>query len=111
MIKLKNTKLNNYLFYIVFLLSILFSLINIYLYFSYSDKVYILGTSDNLQSKKIYWINLIKENPTYFEGWIQLALIENRLGDKASAVESLNKAREIDPNSEILNKVEQTINN
>jgi hypothetical protein len=82
-----------------------FSLTNIYFYANTPQKVYVLGSSDNIQSEKRYWINLLQKNPKYFQGWIRLALIENQLGNKNTSQDALNKAYLINPNSEILKEV------
>ncbi len=49
--------------------------------------------------EKAFWEKIVKENPTYRDGWIQLAKIANKLGDKDYATGALNTAGAIDPYS------------
>ncbi len=52
--------------------------------------------------EKGFWQAFLKKNPSYLPGWLELAKIEVQLEDIDAAKEALNKAREIDPNSELL---------
>ena len=55
-----------------------------------------------LSFEKSFWQAFLKKNPSYLPGWLELAKIEVQLEDIDNAKEALNKAREIDPNSELL---------
>ncbi|MEK7112191.1 MAG: tetratricopeptide repeat protein [Patescibacteria group bacterium] len=52
-----------------------------------------------LKYQKIYWKDFLAENPTYFDGWIELAQIELKLGNLEEAKLSFEKAKTINPNS------------
>ena len=52
-----------------------------------------------LKEQKIYWENFLAENPTYFDGWIELANIDLKLGNLEEAKLSFEKAKTINPNS------------
>ena len=52
-----------------------------------------------LKEQKIYWKDFLTENPTYLDGWIELANIELKLENLEEAKLSLDKAKAIDPNS------------
>jgi hypothetical protein len=69
---------------------------------TYVNRLNVLGaeTESPIQVKNIeYWDNLLKKNPTYFEGWIQLSKLEKANGNPLRSFECLNKARSINPNS------------
>lgn len=52
-----------------------------------------------LKEQKIYWEDFLAENPTYFDGWIELANIDLKLGNLEEAKLSFEKAKTINPNS------------
>lgn len=54
------------------------------------------------ETKKIVWLEFLKDHPTYLEGWIELAILEYENGDLEKADEYYLKAKEVDPNSEKL---------
>lgn len=47
-----------------------------------------------------FWEEVVSENPTYRDGWIEIARISWELGNKDYAIGAFNTARAIDPNSE-----------
>lgn len=51
-----------------------------------------------LKEQKIYWEEFLAANPTYLDGWIGLANIEQKLGNLEGAKLSLDKAKAINPN-------------
>lgn len=55
-----------------------------------------------VKKEKDYWLTFVEENPTYLEGWVELAKIEYEDGNLVKADEYYLKAKEIDPNSEKL---------
>lgn len=89
-----------YLLVVSFILSILtlitFNVQNI----SVAKKV--LGAStrliQNLQTEKIFWEKFLDENPTYLEGWVELGVVEEELGNSEASRNAFLKAEEIDPN-------------
>lgn len=52
-----------------------------------------------LIEEKLYWEEFLRTTPDYLDGWIELTNLNLNLNDRAAAYDSLNKAREIDPNS------------
>ena len=54
------------------------------------------------RKEKEFWLTFLEENPSYFEGWTELAILEYGEGNLAKADEYYLKAKTIDPNSEKL---------
>lgn len=70
-----------------------------------SSKKEVLGQEtslEQLQTEKTYWENVVADNPTYMDGWIELSRIYKSLGDTSSSQKALNEARKINPNSDKL---------
>lgn len=94
-------------------LLLLLTIFNLYYYLK-PQKV--LGVSTlsaketELASRKAYWEDLLSQSPTYLDGWLELAKIELVEGDKVKATEYLNKARDINPNSEKIKRIENYSN-
>ncbi len=94
---------SKYLLKVSFILSVLtlitFNIQNI----SFGKKV--LGAStkivQNLHSEKVFWEEFLEENPSYLEGWIELAIIQEELGNQNASLQALLKAEEINPNWEL----------
>lgn len=53
-----------------------------------------------LLDQKEYWEKFLEKNPTYYEGWIELANIEFSLGNAEISSNYILKAKEINPNRE-----------
>lgn len=66
--------------------------------------------NEELQRQKTYWENFLSGNPTYLDGWLELAQIELKLGDLGYALGALNTAKAINPNSEKVKEVEKNLN-
>ncbi len=70
----------------------------------------VLGTETATESsnyeEKVFWLNFLKANPRYLDGWIELTKIDIANGDVQGAKENLKKAFEINPNSEKLKSLE-----
>lgn len=99
---MKAVKLNpNHLYFLTrlfILLILLLTIINI-------DKIFankkVLGVSVDTSSviaQKEYYLQLIKDNPTYIDGYVELSKIEKFLGNSQAADEYLETAQNIDPN-------------
>lgn len=56
------------------------------------------NTKFYLEKEKAYWINYLKENPNYIDGWLELTKIEYEMGNIPQATRSLEKAKNINPN-------------
>jgi len=55
------------------------------------------------------WENFLKENPSYFEGWVKLSELKLQVGDINGAKEAYQKAFQIDPNSEEVKSLEKKL--
>ena len=64
-----------------------------------------------LKEQKLYWEEFLAENPTYLDGWIELANIELKLGKTEEAKLSLDKAKAIGPNSSKVKVLEEALKN
>jgi hypothetical protein len=60
----------------------------------------------NLATKKVYWESFLNSNPTYQDGWINLAKTDFELGNKEAGISALMKAKAINPNSEKIKELE-----
>ena len=63
-------------------------------------KAEVAGPSENEQ-EKIFWENFLKDNPRYFDGWIELAKIYAEEGNSQAKENALKRASEINPNSSV----------
>lgn len=62
----------------------------------------VLGTSVDvtpLQNEKLYWQQIISNNSTYIDGYLQIAKVDIELGNKSEANNFLERASNLDPNS------------
>ena len=64
-----------------------------------------------LKEQKLYWEEFLAENPTYLDGWIELAYSELELGNLEEAILSLDKAKAIGPNSSKVKDLEEAFKN
>ncbi|MFV1917083.1 MAG: hypothetical protein ACC618_01165 [Patescibacteria group bacterium] len=69
----------------------------------------VVDSNQVLLQEQYFWNNLLKENPTYLQGWVELAKINIQLEDIDSAREALFKARKVDPNSILLEELEKNL--
>lgn len=79
---------------------------------TYLQKDKVLGAEANIvqiESEQVFWENFLQENPGYFEGWIELAKIAYELGNKDCAIEALNSAKAINPNSDKIENLEKEL--
>ncbi len=65
--------------------------------------------SNELNKEKIYWENIVSQNPSYLPGYIELVNISLEVGDRNSAIINLIKARQINPNSEEVKSLEKIL--
>ena len=61
----------------------------------------ILGASINNQKSIAFWEEFLAENPNYYDGWIELSKITYERGNYLESLQYTQKAREINPNSEV----------
>lgn len=62
----------------------------------------VLGASIDvspLQNEKAYWQNIITKNPSYLDGYLELAKVDVELGNKLEAKSYIDKAEALNPNS------------
>ena len=66
--------------------------------------------SPSLDDEKVFWGNLIENHPSFRDGYLELADIEMKRGNKLRATNLINQAKRIDPNSlEIITFEEETL--
>lgn len=59
----------------------------------------VLGVETSPDTERLYWENIVEKNPTYRDGFIELAKIETERGNTVASEKLLEKAKLIDPNS------------
>lgn len=105
----RKISLNNLLAFLIccWLIIIALSIFNlaVYSYFQ-SPKFFGVKIEMNVQadllSKKNYWIEFLDTYPNYLPGWVELAKIEVQLENVDSAIDALNSASSINPNSTLI---------
>ena len=70
-----------------------------------------VDTKRALLKELLFWENTVSKNPTYIDGWIELAKTASRLEDLDYAEGALNSAKSIDPNSEKIREAEYYLKN
>jgi len=74
---------------------------------SYLTQDQVLGTSAEVdtpsenEQEKVFWESFLKDNPKYFDGWLELAKIYDEEGNSQAKETALKNAREINPNSPV----------
>jgi tetratricopeptide (TPR) repeat protein len=56
-----------------------------------------------------FWKKFLGDNPSYFDGWLELAVLERQTGDEMAAQAALNAAQQIDPNSRELKILQENL--
>ncbi len=74
-----------------------------------NEKVVVLGVKTSPIEELSYWQELVAKNPTYRDGYIQIARIEIEMGDVEASSVALQTAKAIDPNSLNLLKAEREL--
>jgi hypothetical protein len=59
-----------------------------------------ISNQAELLNEREFWEKFLEKNPTYYEGWIELANIELLLGNTDISSNYILKAKEINPNRE-----------
>ncbi len=83
------------LFWIFILFLMILSSINFLVYFNRPKK---LVVDENQTLIFDYWQNILREHPTYRDGYLELAYLEIQGGDGREAQIALEEARKLDPN-------------
>lgn len=78
---------------------------------TYLGKQSVLGLASEAETnnlnEKTFWLDFLKDNPSYIDGWIALTKIELDLGNYQEAKLYFEKAKVIDPNSQKLKTLEE----
>lgn len=98
--KIKFPKASKIYYFCAGLIIVTLSMFNFAAYKTLNKTAYVLGASVSNDDKIIYWEEFLKSYPDYKDGWIKLAKLYYQKGDIQSAEVALEKAVEIDPNSE-----------
>lgn len=103
MSKKKNKKRESfYLFFftrLAILVVLLLTIININKIFENKKVLGVQIDTDSVNKQRIYYENLVKENPTYVDGYLQLAKISSFVGDREGEKSYLKIAYNINPNN------------
>lgn len=59
------------------------------------------------QMKAFEWEQILLQKPDYRDGWLQLAVIYYKLGDKEKAKSSFERAKALDPLNETVTSLEK----
>ena len=80
------------------LLVLLLTVVNITKIFANKKVLGVTVDTSSVIAQKEYYLKLIKDNPTYVDGYIELSNIEKFLGNTESANQYLKLAQNLDPN-------------
>lgn len=76
------------------------------------DKQQVLGIQTSLRTQEMLtyeWQAVVNQYPDYRDGWLQLAFQYVKNNEINKAKDALKTARELDPNNEVIIKLEQLI--
>jgi L-lactate utilization protein LutB len=83
---------------------------------SFLESKKVLGAKNEIESKEeslmtreLFWNNFLNSNPSYFDGWIELAKTNFELGNKEAGISALMKAKAINPNSDKIKEFEVSL--
>lgn len=85
------------------LLLLLLTVINLNNIFENKKVLGVKIDTSSVNEQKMYYEKIVKENPTYMDGYIELAKISSFLGDRESEKNYLKMAYNINPNSKEVN--------
>jgi len=100
----------HYLFCLLVILLLVLTGVNIDKFLS-NQKV--LGTkidTTTIQNEKSYWQKIVSDNPTYLDGYLELAKVEVQLGNTQEAQNYINQALQINPNSQRIPEIKKLLN-
>ena len=99
---MKAIKINsNHLYFLTrlfILLVLLLTVVNITRIFENRKVLGVTVDNSSVIAQKEYYLKLIKDNPTYVDGYVELSNIEKFLGNTESANQYLKLAQNLDPN-------------
>jgi cytochrome c-type biogenesis protein CcmH/NrfG len=88
------------------ILILLLAGLNLLVYFS-PPKTIVVHAKDTTPLVRTYYLkNLLREHPTYREGWAALARLEAQLGRMKEAKLAIDKVIELDPNYEEIDNLQ-----
>lgn len=67
-----------------------------------TPQVKVLGAQIDLGKEEEFWKKILTKSPTYRDGWIELAKIQEETGNKEKAEIYLQNASTIDPNFKVI---------
>ena len=82
---------------------------NLKVYFDGSKESKVLSAENKKPDEEEFLVNYLESNPNYFPGIIELAKIQIANSENDEATKTLLKAKEIDPNSDVIKKLEEEI--
>lgn len=93
---------------------IVFSIFNLLFYLSSSNNDVLgikveIDTKTSLLHELKFWKSFLNENPSYLQGWLELAKVEIQLENLDSARSALYEAKAISPNSKLVKDVEKEL--
>ncbi len=96
------------------ILAFLFLVVSFFLLKSENNRINkrVLGLQTQLktdQKTAFDWEQILAERPNYRDGWIQLAAIYHKLGNKEKAMEALEQAKLLDPTNETILSFEKIL--
>lgn len=97
------TKINLFLVFVVASIFFAISSLNLSSYLAKEESFPVVeGINTDLLRDKEFWENFLAKNPTYIEGWYEIALIHKNLEDTKSYYVAIEKIQELNPNYEKL---------
>ncbi len=79
------------------------------LYWAMQEQKKLEGERNKTEKELVFWKSSLTEYKNYRDIYLKIASLEYQLGEKDTAKEDLNKALEIDPNSEKGRQLEKIV--
>lgn len=90
---------------------LLLTALNLLVYFSPHTTIVVAAKDTTPEQDAYYLQNLLLQNPTYRDGWVQLAKLEFYLGNTKEAQNAVRKVIELDPNYSEIEYLTNLLNN
>lgn len=94
---------SRFLFLITLLITAIILFLSLVNFFPRNEKLsaksVLAAKTQGLTQSKIYWETFLQENPDYLDGWLEVAKIYSEIGYISGAIQALDAAKNIDPNS------------
>jgi len=85
------------------------SFLNLKTFFADQEESWVLSAEKEVFDDEEYWSNFFKINSSYFPGYIELTQIQISKKEFTQASETLLKAKDLNPNSPLILKLEQSL--